>query len=64
VQDGVDAERIGVRRVFLSERWNLATPGDTLSPPPPNTAFKPPDMPALIELQPRGAGSGRWSRLN
>ena len=23
VQDGVDAERIGFRRVFLSERWNL-----------------------------------------
>jgi probable F420-dependent oxidoreductase len=23
IQDGVDAERIGFRRVFLSERWNL-----------------------------------------
>jgi probable F420-dependent oxidoreductase len=23
VQDGIDAERIGFRRVFLSERWNL-----------------------------------------
>ncbi|HEY4410465.1 MAG TPA: LLM class flavin-dependent oxidoreductase, partial [Acidimicrobiia bacterium] len=23
VEDGVDAERIGFRRVFLSERWNL-----------------------------------------
>ena len=27
VQDGVDAERIGFRRVFLSERWNLKEAG-------------------------------------
>src|SRR5215210_5948659 len=27
VQDGVDAEAIGFRRVFLSERWNLKEAG-------------------------------------
>ena len=27
VEDGVDAERIGFRRVFLSERWNLKEAG-------------------------------------
>jgi probable F420-dependent oxidoreductase len=31
VQDGVDAERIGFRRVFLSERWNLKEAGVILS---------------------------------
>ncbi|HEV3354864.1 MAG TPA: TIGR03857 family LLM class F420-dependent oxidoreductase [Acidimicrobiales bacterium] len=31
VQDGVDAERIGFRRVFLSERWNLKEAGVLLS---------------------------------
>jgi probable F420-dependent oxidoreductase len=30
VQDGVDAERIGFRRVFLSERWNLKEAGALL----------------------------------
>ncbi|MCW3015600.1 MAG: family class F420-dependent oxidoreductase [Solirubrobacterales bacterium] len=27
IQDGVDAERLGFRRVFLSERWNLKEAG-------------------------------------
>jgi probable F420-dependent oxidoreductase len=31
VQDGVDAERIGFRRVFLSERWNLKEAGVILA---------------------------------
>ena len=31
VQDGVDAERIGFRRVFLSERWNLKEAAVVLS---------------------------------
>ena len=30
VQDGVEAERIGFRRVFLSERWNLKEAGALL----------------------------------
>lgn len=30
VQDGVDAEQIGFRRVFLSERWNLKEAGALL----------------------------------
>jgi probable F420-dependent oxidoreductase len=30
IQDGVDAERIGFRRVFLSERWNLKEAGVVL----------------------------------
>jgi len=30
VQDGVDAERLGFRRVFLSERWNLKEAGALL----------------------------------
>jgi 5,10-methylenetetrahydromethanopterin reductase len=31
VEDGVDAERIGFRRVFLSERWNLKEAGVILA---------------------------------
>jgi probable F420-dependent oxidoreductase len=31
IQDGVDAERIGFRRVFLSERWNLKEAGVLLA---------------------------------
>ncbi|MHB8691928.1 MAG: TIGR03857 family LLM class F420-dependent oxidoreductase [Solirubrobacteraceae bacterium] len=31
VQDGVDAEQIGFRRVFLSERWNLKEAGVMLA---------------------------------
>jgi probable F420-dependent oxidoreductase len=31
VDDGVDAERIGFRRVFLSERWNLKEAGVVLA---------------------------------
>jgi 5,10-methylenetetrahydromethanopterin reductase len=31
VQDGVDAEQIGFRRVFLSERWNLKEAGVILA---------------------------------
>jgi len=30
IQDGVDAERLGFRRVFLSERWNLKEAGVVL----------------------------------
>ena len=27
IEDGVEAERIGFRRIFLSERWNLKEAG-------------------------------------
>src|ERR1700761_1165555 len=31
IQDGVDAENLGFRRVFLSERWNLKEAGVLLA---------------------------------